>query len=92
MKFEKIEKFRHEIEKNFFQPTFIVPRTSEVHWGLCVPSVCAPKEVEIALNELLTTVVEESGIKFEVEVRSNQCHAKHDDWLCRLDLTTIFVT
>lgn len=71
--------------------TWIVPRSSEIRWGLCVPSISTTHDVKLAYNEFINSICNGSEIEFEVEVKSNQCQSvwtDDDDWISSLDYAT----
>ena len=61
-----------------FQPHHVVPKTSQLNWGLCIPSKCTHKEVENVLSEKLKNFFNESGIKMRVQVRENMCQVEEN--------------
>lgn len=69
----------------------MVPRDSEIRWGLCVPSTCTPEEIEITLQDTLKSISDQSGINMAVEVRKSQCYVQDDNWVFDLDFATISV-
>lgn len=82
--FVVLESFR----STFNEVTWIVPRSSEIRWGLCVPSACTANDVELAYSEFIKSICNGSEIEFEVEVKSNQCQTHGDDWISSLDYAT----
>lgn len=72
----------------FLKPSHVVPKTSEVHWGLCVPSTCTHEEVQLVLSELLNDFTNHTGIKFDVEVLENMCQVKNENWMSQLSIGT----
>lgn len=87
-KCKELNHFRHHL---YPQVTFILPRTSEIHWGVCVPSTCSPIDIEQIISEALTTAIDDSGIDIQIQIKPNQCHIKADNWLTNMDLTSIVV-
>ncbi|KAG8290628.1 hypothetical protein J6590_079025 [Homalodisca vitripennis] len=57
----------------FDQPGHRLPKFSLVHWGVCVPSVCSPGDVQEALRHVLGL---RSEITTTVGVDPDLCH--HD--------------
>lgn len=47
--------------------------------------MCTPHEIEITINKFIHEVIEDSGIKFEVLNKGNQCHVQDDFWILNLD-------
>ncbi|KAG8316539.1 hypothetical protein J6590_048709 [Homalodisca vitripennis] len=57
----------------FDQPGHRLPKFSLVHWGVCVPSVCSPRDVQEALSHVLGL---RSEVTTTVGVDPDLCH--HD--------------
>lgn len=94
--FQDVRRRRNDLT-NFYwvlllgQVIFVVPRSSEIHWGLCVPSACTPQEIEFSLLQSLENVLEKTGIQVEVQVKDDQCSIRDDNWIFKLDSTAICV-
>lgn len=63
----------------FLKPSHVIPKTSEIHWALCVPSTCTYKEVELVLKEKLQSFFNNSDVHLEVQVRENMCQVKEEN-------------
>lgn len=57
----------------------MVPKTSQINWGLCVPSTCTPKEVEIVLGEKLRNFFNDSNVSIDVRVEESMCQVKTEN-------------
>lgn len=62
-----------------FKPSHVIPKTSQIHWALCVPSTCTFKEVEFVLHEKLKNFFNTSNLQLDVQVRENMCQVKADE-------------
>lgn len=51
-----------------------MPRFSSIKWGLCLPSACSPKDVEIGILHGLNDVVKYTGLRVQVRVEPGMCH------------------
>lgn len=65
-----------------------MPKKSQINWGVCVPSSCSNKDVELVLLEHLKTAVNGTEIDFLVRVEENMCQKKDEKWISNLDLGT----
>lgn len=59
------------------QPSHVIPKVSEIHWALCVPSSCTYKEVEAVLMQKLKEFIDDPAVLFQIEVRENMCQMKN---------------
>ena len=54
----------------------IVPHTTTINWGVCVPASCSPADVQLALVEALELYSQPTGIAFDVYVNPEMCYVK----------------
>lgn len=66
----------------------MVPKKSQINWGVCVPSSCSNKDVELVIRENLKNAVNGTEIEFLVRVEENMCQTKEENWISKLDLGT----
>lgn len=59
--------------------TFI-PKTSEVYWGLCVPSSCSNEEVSNALKSFISIKTNISEFFWKVKAKDGMCQIKDKHW------------
>ena len=67
----------------------MIPKTSEIHWALCVPSSCSHNEVEDVLRQMLTDFIDDTSIIMTVEVRENMCQIKDTEWTSKIENGTM---
>lgn len=70
------------------QPNHVIPKTSEIHWALCVPSSCTFQEVEAVLNDKLQNFFDDPAIVIEVQVKENMCQVK-SNWASQISAGSI---
>ncbi|XP_050681523.1 nose resistant to fluoxetine protein 6-like isoform X1 [Leptidea sinapis] len=84
---------RNLIKSRVDDPGHFVPRFSTLSWGSCVPSACAPDDVQLMLSDALEHY-RKIGVSFRVKVNELDCHVqktqKWDDWLEIPTLLTLF--
>lgn len=66
----------------------MVPKKSQINWGVCVPSSCSNRDVELVIHENLKNAVKGTEIEFLVRVEENMCQTKEENWISKLDLGT----
>jgi hypothetical protein len=55
------------------QASHVSPKLSEVHWALCVPSLCTAGEVAKVFGKKLRDVISDTTVIIDVEIRSDMC-------------------
>lgn len=68
------------------QPNHVIPKTSEIHWALCVPSSCSYQDIETSLQQKLKKIFNESSIEITVEVRENMCQVADKNWTSKIEI------
>ncbi|CAK1551593.1 unnamed protein product [Leptosia nina] len=66
---------RNLIKGRVSDPGHFVPRFSTLSWGVCVPSPCSPKDVEVIITEA-TKQYQRIGVTLNVEVDELDCHVQ----------------
>ncbi|CAG9791791.1 unnamed protein product [Diatraea saccharalis] len=78
------------IKSRIDDPGHFVPRFSTLRWGVCVPTACAPEDVEVVLKDALKHYQHTSGLVVRIKVDPTDCHTLDADWWERwLELPTI---
>lgn len=65
-----------------------MPRFSSVHWAVCVPKSCTPKDVEKSIVNVAESLSAGTGLKANVKVVPEMCQIASDG---RLPNSTLFV-
>lgn len=59
--------------------TFI-PKSSEVYWGLCVPSSCSSEDVSNALKSHISMNTNIPEFYWKVKAKKGMCQVTDDEW------------
>ncbi|XP_070502348.1 O-acyltransferase like protein-like [Chironomus tepperi] len=62
--------------------THILPRTSTIFWGVCMPSICNYKELEIALRNTIEQKFGKYLISIHMKVKERNCQVQEEfSWI-----------
>ncbi|XP_073983636.1 nose resistant to fluoxetine protein 6-like isoform X2 [Rhodnius prolixus] len=78
----------HAFKSTLDDPGHRVPRFSSVHWAVCVPKSCTPKDVEKSIVNVAESLSAGTGLKANVKVVPEMCQIASDG---RLPNSTLFV-
>lgn len=68
-----------------FQPSNLIPRFSNIMWGICLPNACTNEDAEHILNELLKPY-NITGVQLRIEVYEENCYEKNKkNWIIILE-------
>ncbi|KAL7028529.1 hypothetical protein ACKWTF_005882 [Chironomus riparius] len=56
----------------------VIPRTSQLNFGFCIPSTCTNKELEVVLKENLQNFFNSSKVLMDVRVEKEMCQIKEN--------------
>lgn len=59
-----------------FQPAHVFGRFSTITHGVCVPSSCSHKDVEVAVKYFLGEFTKNTGLAFDVRVNEQMCQVR----------------
>ena len=65
---------------------FFVPKSSEISWGVCVPSSCSREEVSKVLKEKILKLTNLPEMYWKVEIRDGNCSVRDKNWLKNLSI------
>ncbi|KAI5643619.1 hypothetical protein NE865_04421 [Phthorimaea operculella] len=68
------------VKSRIDDPGHFVPRFSTLSWGVCVPAVCAPQDVEVVIKDAINHYQHRSGFVVRVKVDEEDCHTQDIDW------------
>lgn len=54
-------------------PGHRVPRYSSINWAVCVPDGCSSEDLELALQQFLSTISLKTELKIQSQVQSSMC-------------------
>lgn len=63
----------HAFRSTFKDPGHRVPRFSSIHWSVCVPRSCSPKDVQTSLEATTASLSEGTGLTTSVMVVPEMC-------------------
>lgn len=58
------------------QPPHIFGRFSTITHGLCVPSTCSHRDVELAVKYFVDEFTQNTGLRFDAQVNEKMCQIK----------------
>lgn len=68
--------------QNLFKVTHILPRTSTIFWGVCMPSTCSYKELDIALRNTIEQKFRKYLISIHMKVKEQSCQIQEEfSWI-----------
>ncbi|KAK9503636.1 hypothetical protein O3M35_010156 [Rhynocoris fuscipes] len=68
----------HAFRSTLDDPGHRVPRFSSLHWAVCVPKSCTPKDVEQSLANKANSLSSGTGLKPTVKVAPEMCQVASD--------------
>lgn len=68
------------------QKVHFVPKSSEISWGVCVPSSCSSEEISSVLKQKIIEVTEIPELYWRVEIRHGNCQVENKNWIQNLSL------
>ncbi|KAL9881662.1 drop dead isoform 1-T10 [Glossina fuscipes fuscipes] len=97
--FFKLVQSHGPFKSEFNDPGHRVPRYSLINWGICMPSSCAPQDVEYAVREFLNNITVSTGITFNVRVEPQMCTSneskawdRNTTWAVRFFITIVSIS
>ncbi|CRK86898.1 CLUMA_CG000720, isoform A [Clunio marinus] len=84
------------MQTNFNDPPHVFGRFQSVTHGICVPSSCSYHDVEISMRFILNVFTNNTGLRFETNVKEEMCHVKKineykqitfDEWMTIFSVT-----
>lgn len=64
-----------------------VPKSSEIYWGLCVPSSCSSAEVSGMLKSHISLKTNIPEFYWKVKVKHGMCQVRDENWMGNLSFT-----
>lgn len=58
-----------------------MPKSSEISWGLCVPSSCSSDEVSSFLKQKIVEVTNIPKVYWKVQIETGNCRVRDENWI-----------
>ncbi|KAK5647056.1 hypothetical protein RI129_005520 [Pyrocoelia pectoralis] len=84
----KLVHAHYMLKSRLDDPGHRVPRFSSINWALCVPNLCEPKDVHLALQKTIDAIFNGTNLEVEVMVDPIMCQTAESK---KLSWSTYFV-
>lgn len=66
-------------------------KRNSIHWALCIPSSCTPKDLEVSLKEAIEPINKLYGLNTRINVEDNLCQIRTSKPLSAGEVTFLCV-